>query len=235
MNLLAAPPNWAEVVTAVFTALTMFVLLGTAIFVWRQLSESEGTRLATLVTDLTRRWDEPLLQSARLEFSSLTAAELRTIVELSYAEPRGPEDQIYLRLQALPNFFEYLGVLEARVEGGVPLELINVLWRTSILSTWRRWHPTIDWIREKAGTQTFYGSFEGLAEKIRQLPPPTRTTTWAGEPATQATGPAVRQSVRPSVPPSIPDHSADRTFGVLAAAAGLGALSAILLRKRNAS
>lgn len=235
MWLLAAPVPWAEAVIAIFTALTMFVLLGTAIFVWRQLSESEGTRLSTLITDLTRRWDEPLLQDARLEFSSLTASELRIIVELSYANPRGPEDQIYLRLQALPNFFEYLGVLEARVEGGVPLELINVLWRTSILSSWRRWHPTINWIRDKAGTQTFYASFEALAEKVRRLPPPTRTITWAGEPAPRATGPAVRQSVRPSVPPSVPDHSAIQPFEVLAAAASLGVLSAILLRRRRAS
>jgi hypothetical protein len=231
--LFAIDVTWAEAVTAIGTALTALILFGTALTIYLQLTETERTRLATLVTDLTRRWDEPLLRRARLEFSFLTSEELLQIVVLSYANPRGPEDEIYLRLQALPNFFEYLGVLEADTKG-VPLELINVLWRGSILSTWRRWEPTIEWIREKAGIRTPYASFEHLADKIRLMP--EHRVSAGREPATQATGRAEHRSGQ--IQESFVLHSNEtgnrwnrgRILGVLAAVFTVSALWGVLKR-----
>ena len=169
---LAHAVAWNDKIVAFATLAGTIVVVASAAVALRQLREAERTRLATLVSDLTRRWDEPLLRTARLEFSSLTAEELRTLVQASYANPRGDEDRRrYLRLQALPNFFEYLGVSEATTTG-LSLELINVLRRSAILSTWRRWEPTITWIRREAGVTTFYANFERLANGIWALPDP---------------------------------------------------------------
>jgi hypothetical protein len=169
--LLAHAVAWNDKVVAFSTLAGTIVVVASAVVGLRQLREAERTRLATLISDLTRRWDEPLLRTARLEFSSLTADELKALVQESYANPRGDEDRRYLRLQALPNFFEYLGVLETTTKG-LTLELINVLWRSSILSTWRRWEPTITWIRSEAGVTSFYANFERLAQGIWALPDP---------------------------------------------------------------
>lgn len=187
-------------ITGIATALTAGILLATGLIIRRQLREAEKTRFATLISDLTRRWDEPLLQAARLELSHLDPTELLQIVQRSYERPRGPEDAIFLRLQALPNFFEYLGVLEADTKG-VPIDLLNVLWRSAILTTWRRWEPTIEWIRDGAGTRTPYARFQLLADRIRQMPEP-RVVSEAEGSAPQAMDPAERQTTRSSQAPS---------------------------------
>jgi hypothetical protein len=160
---------WTDKLVALATLAGTVALVVTACLAIWGLVDAQRTRLATLVSDLTRRWDEPLMRRARLEFSSLEPDELLNIVQASYQAPRGPEDRIYLRLQALPNFFEYLAVLEESTRG-VDVEMINRLWRNAILITWRRWEPTIQWIRDEGGTRTYYANFERLAREIWAMP-----------------------------------------------------------------
>ena len=115
---------------------TMVVLLGSAVFALWQLQESQHTRSAELLTDLSRRWDEPLLRDARLIASRRTAWDLATLQRRMWLGRGTPVDaRDYYRLMPLPNFAEAIAVLVLDVSG-VSLANIDTLWGGTIIGIW---------------------------------------------------------------------------------------------------
>lgn len=157
----------ADWVTAGATVATAVVLFGSAVFALWQLRESQHTRSAELLTDLSRRWDEPLLREARLAASKLDAWELAKIQRRMWTGRRSPTDEAaYYRLMPLANFAEAIAVLVLDVSG-VTLANIDTLWGGTILGTWAKWELAIRIIRRKSGTPTSYANFEELVEALK--------------------------------------------------------------------
>jgi hypothetical protein len=160
--------TWPEKMLALSTLASAIVLGLTALAIFAQLFESERTRLAALVADLSRRWDEELLRGARIEMTRSTPDGIREIVEAAYREPKNDHKTFY-DLQALANFLETLAVLEAQ-SGGLRIELIDALYGSSVLHTWESWQPSVKYLQslQPPGSRTAYESFEGLYLKIKE-------------------------------------------------------------------
>jgi hypothetical protein len=135
-------PNWAEIVTAVSTAVGAVGLLstiGAALFAARQVRESEKSRHSTMAADFLRRWDEPDLVEARhligqFETPEQLSAELRRSIESNSI-------QAYVLYREL-DYFEQLAALEH--VGAFDFELIRLLLGRRLIDRWEMWKPSID-------------------------------------------------------------------------------------------
>jgi len=107
----------------VATAATAGILAATALFVGRQLRDARRTRHAGLLVELSRRWDDAaFLESQKLAADYPTAA-LLDLIELLYGDQVSSDDQLeelaskraadLQKLEAIPNFWETIGVLHA--------------------------------------------------------------------------------------------------------------------------
>jgi hypothetical protein len=161
--------TWTDVVAAVATGAAAIVVLVTAFFALRQLSEAKKTRYAALAADLTRRWDEPLMASSRRRMSSRTHDEIREIVEANYTGTASDEQKNdYYTLQALPNFIEGIAAIEDEF-GGLSLEFVNRLWGGVIIRAWDRWAAAAHWVRTQPNAEAAYRNFEDLANSLTEL------------------------------------------------------------------
>ena len=107
-------PNWAEQVTAIFTAIGSIGLLSTlglAIFAGLQVRESQQARHAQIAAEFLRRWDEADLVETR-------------------------------RLVARFESAEQLGALEH--VGALHLQLVQLLLGKRLVDRWTLWKPSID-------------------------------------------------------------------------------------------
>jgi len=158
--------TWAEKMLALSTLASAVVLGLTVVAVFAQLNESQKTRLAALVSDLSRRWDEEAFRAARIKMTNATPNEICQLVEKAYDDPAERNKEFY-DLQALANFLETLGVLEA-LSGGLTIELIDGLYGSSILNTWISWEPTVQFLRSRSPHPgTAYQNFQALYLKIK--------------------------------------------------------------------
>jgi hypothetical protein len=158
-----AGPSWTDKVTAIGTATAAGVVIVSAIIALVQLREAERTRLASLVADLSRRWDESLLQTARTRQAEFDSQQLLELVEKSWTT--GTADKNFYEMEALPNFFEGIGVLENRTRG-LSIALIDDLWGSAILGTWGKWLPTVEYIRSQQTIPTAYLNFEAIKDRV---------------------------------------------------------------------
>jgi hypothetical protein len=156
----ATNPNWAEVLTAVSTAVGAVGLLSAisaAIFAARQVREAERSRHSLMAADFLRRWDEPdLVETRHLvgEFKSPQelAAALKRFVETNSV-------QAFVLYREL-DYFEQLAALEHI--GAFDFELIRLLLGTRLIDRWEMWKPAIDTM----GGST-YPMFESLVGRMR--------------------------------------------------------------------
>lgn len=82
--LVGAPPNWAEIVTAVGSALTggtLLVGVGTAWFAPKQLGEARSDRHFQWVAEQSRRWDDQRLEDARVALAKFSSEQLAERVD----------------------------------------------------------------------------------------------------------------------------------------------------------
>jgi hypothetical protein len=165
--MLAAAPDWAAITTAVATAVTAIVLGGTAILARRTLRDAQNTRHANVLTELSRRWDDPhIVQSVKL-FARYKRADLVSLIETIYDE-RKPSDQElfdFATLEAIPNLWETVAILQS--EGAFPLSMVEKMWGAAIASAWDAWEAAIKRLRELTDTPTTYCHFERLATALR--------------------------------------------------------------------
>jgi len=157
---------WGTIATAVILAVT-------AIFIYRQLlatletrnAELE-TRNAGLLTDLSRRWDEPQIVRSQTLFMEYRVDGIVELVNKLYREGGETKEAYgdYLALIAVPNLIEALGVMEA--EGMLTLRLVDRLSGPLIRGTWQAWERPIRRIRELQNDPTPYTYFESLAMRL---------------------------------------------------------------------
>jgi hypothetical protein len=155
-----ADPNWAEEVTAIFTAIGSIGLLSTlglAIFAGLQVKESQRARHAQVAAEFLRRWDEhDLVETRRLVAQFETKEELAAAFQ-EYNRTNSPAAYVLYREL---DYFEQLGALEA--VGALDFDLINVLLGPRLVDRWRMWKPSIDAI----GGDEVYPMFAALAAKV---------------------------------------------------------------------
>ena len=153
-------PNWAEIVTAVATAVGAIGLLsaiGAAIFAARQVREAERGRHSAMAAEFLRRWDEADLVEARhLIGQYKTPEELKAALEESVAVN---SIQAFILFREL-DYFEQLAALE-RV-GAFDFDLIKLLLGHRLIERWELWERAIDALGDNV-----YPSFKSLVERMR--------------------------------------------------------------------
>jgi hypothetical protein len=138
----ANDPNWAEMVTAIATAVGAIGLLSAitaAVFAGRQVRESERSRQATMAADFLRRWDEPDLVETRHLIGGYGSPEALSVAFQGFIESNSV--QAYVLYREL-DYFEQLAALEQL--GAFDFELIKLLLGRRLIQRWDLWKPSID-------------------------------------------------------------------------------------------
>jgi hypothetical protein len=153
-------PNWAEIVTAVATAIGAIGLLsaiGAAIFAARQVREAERGRKAAMAAEFLRRWDEDhLVETRHLIGQFKTPEDLKAALEESIATNSMQAFILYREL----DYFEQLAALEHI--GAFDFELIRLLLGHRLIARWEMWKPSLD-----AMGDDVYPLFEDLVQRMR--------------------------------------------------------------------
>lgn len=148
--MLASAPNWAEIVTAVGSALTGLTLLAAVIsilLVREQLAGERTDRHVQWVTEIGRRWDSPELEESRIKRSTYTSAQATELIRLWIAgDPRIREEEVWTLLR-VPNFLEDVA-LTVEVGDLDP----HLVWRTlagPLVLEWEFWRDAANLLREE--------------------------------------------------------------------------------------
>jgi hypothetical protein len=142
LTVAAADPNWAEIVTALSTAVGAVGLLSAitaAIFAGRQVREAERSRQTMLAADFVRRWNEHDLVETRHLIGEYRSPEALRDALLGFVAANSI--QAYVLYREL-DYFEQLAALE-RV-GAFDFELIELLLGPRLIDRWTLWKPSID-------------------------------------------------------------------------------------------
>jgi hypothetical protein len=160
-----ADPNWAEIVTAVSTAVGAIGLLSAvfaALFAARQVRESERSRQSAMAADFLRRWDEADLVETRhlvgqFETPQQLSAEFRKYIEANSM-------QAFVLYREL-DYFEQLAALEE--VGAFDFELIKLLLGHRLIAWWEMWKPSIDAMGTDPMGRVVYPMFAALVVRMR--------------------------------------------------------------------
>jgi hypothetical protein len=156
----AADPNWAEILTAVSTAVGAVGLLSAilaALFAARQLRESERSRHSAMAAEFLRRWNEDqLVETRHLVGQFHTPAELAAAFTGFIASNSVQAFVLYREL----DYFEQLAALEH--VGAFDFELIRLLLGRRLVDRWEMWKPSID-----AMGNDPYPMFAELVQRMR--------------------------------------------------------------------
>jgi hypothetical protein len=158
-------PNWAEQVTAIFTAIGSIGLLSTlglAIFAGLQVRESQHARHAQIAAEFLRRWDEDDLVEARRMVARFSSGEELATAFQEYIRTNSTEAYVLYREL---DYFEQLGALEH--VGALHLDLIRLLQSRRLVDRWKLWKPSID----AMGGDAVYPMFAALASKLEATAP----------------------------------------------------------------
>jgi hypothetical protein len=155
-----ADPNWAEIVTAVATAVGAIGLLsaiGAAVFAARQVREAERGRHSAMAAEFVRRWDENDLVEARHLIAQYRTPEQLRDALVGFIDTNSV--QAFVLFREL-DFFEQLAALEEI--GAFDFELIRLLLGRRLVERWEMWKPSID-----AMGPGVYPMFGSLAQRMR--------------------------------------------------------------------
>ena len=159
-------PNWAEQVTAIFTAIGSIGLLSTLgldIFAGLQVRESQQARHAQIAAEFLRRWDEADLVETRRLVARFESAEELAAAFQEYIRTNSMEAYVLFREL---DYFEQLGALEH--VGALHLQLVQLLLGKRLVDRWKLWKPSID----AMGGDDVYPMFASLAAKVERSPQP---------------------------------------------------------------
>jgi hypothetical protein len=138
----ANDPNWAEMVTAISTAVGAVGLLSAiiaAVFAGRQVRESERSRQATMAADFLRRWDERDLVETRHLMGEYGSPEALSVALQGFIASNSI--QAFVLYREL-DYFEQLAALEQL--GAFDFELIKLLLGRRLIDRYNQWKPSID-------------------------------------------------------------------------------------------
>lgn len=180
------PKDWPAWITAVSTgvlAAATSVLAAAAIVALQSLSaaregleDARRTRHAQLITDLSRRWDEPLAKESRNLNGELGTSGIMVAVDRIYDPPHRwfrsstvtrADLERFFKLCAWPNLIETIGVLVA--EGAISPDVVFKMWGAGIVSAWEMWEEPITHMRTAEAKRGIYRQFETVADEMRLL------------------------------------------------------------------
>lgn len=159
-------PAWITAVAAV-------VALGIGAVAVLGLLDARRTRHAQLVTDLSRRWDEPLATESREIDGEYDTRTLVALLDRVYDPPddadtatRRADAATFFKLGVSLNLIETIGVLwsEKAISAGV----IFKLWGANITEVWEKWSEPIDLMRDREGYPGIYRAFQDLAGEMQE-------------------------------------------------------------------
>lgn len=135
------------------------------------LADARRTRHAQIVTDLSTRWDEPMIKDSRTRNAAMSADEIFNLAVRAYL-PMGSAG----RDQARTEFFElwpWLNVIETigalNREGAISDKTVFRMWGMSVAEAWDKWEEPVALMRVEARRRGIYRNFEELATKMRKL------------------------------------------------------------------
>jgi hypothetical protein len=162
--------DWTAWITAVATSLLAGGVLVAIVGLW----DARKTRHGQLVTDLSRRWDEPLTAESMILYSIHGHAGIVDLLERLYADD--PEIsqlysklgiyqkdlELYYELQRWPSLIEAIGVL--RNQRAISTEVVFKMWGPAIASAWVAWRDPVEKLRQlRYGDPSAFRYFEALA------------------------------------------------------------------------
>jgi hypothetical protein len=167
-------PDWAEIVTAVATALLSAAGL-VALF---QLRESRLTRHTEAAARASSRWEDQAYVEAREQIDTYTDNQaLRDALVLSMTN-RTPDRHPLLREL---SFFEELGAMEKL--GAISLHWLDETMRDLVIERWKLWEPSIQELRKDLDPKDWpYKNFEFLKRQLTEevrLSTRRRFSRWA--------------------------------------------------------
>ncbi|HEX6700403.1 MAG TPA: hypothetical protein VF101_06685 [Gaiellaceae bacterium] len=159
----------AEELTAIGTC----VIAAFAVVALFSLRDARRTRHASLLTDLSGRWDDPLAVGSREAGGEYDSAALVALVDRTYSPPpkateqerRANADALF-RLAASLNLMEMIGALW--IGGSVSTSVIQRMWGATFEAEWTRWEAAIRRMRELEHDPGVYSNFERTAWKMRR-------------------------------------------------------------------
>jgi hypothetical protein len=148
---------WATLGLALAASVALFSLI-----------DARRTRHGQVVTELSRRWDDPfILESVTLgrEYAPSGTLELVEALWASGVTKRETADlKDWYKVSAYINLLETIGVyLSERV---ISEGIVYKLWGNSIIEAWDDWRETVLRLRELTATPEALEHFEGLARAM---------------------------------------------------------------------
>jgi hypothetical protein len=157
-------PNWAEIVTAVATAVAAFGLIFAgvgAILAWRGLAENSKARHAQISLELGKRWD----CEATSKIIKLTRDWTPLHLDLYIRAKLESDGDEYYELERFSNFFEDVGVLyRLRI---LDLEWIDQTLGSTVIEYWKLWRMNV--LADRPRHPTLYKNWQTLAEQLISL------------------------------------------------------------------
>lgn len=169
--------DWAAWISAGATAVGVVIVAVTAWFALDSLRDARRTRHAQLITEISRRWDEPLIiESVKLHSEHATDG-IMALNQRLYLPPEHLDDEaaerrkadldLYHKLCAWPNLIETIGVLQS--EHAISPETIYKMWGAEIISAWQGWQQPCKQLRELESDPGVYYYFEAIAQEMLRL------------------------------------------------------------------
>lgn len=155
-------PTWTDVVGALSSIGTLIVVVVGAIFANRQLQETKRGRVANLLAELARRWDD-MIEVRQAVASYADPTDLANAIERFYNQ----NSTEFYTFSRLPNFFEDLAVLVN--EQSIPLEMVRASFGDAVVYHWSRWAAATAFLRRDQPTA--YANFEELARRLEAITP----------------------------------------------------------------
>jgi hypothetical protein len=171
-----AATDWdalTAVSTLVIAAGTAALVIGVVVALVT-LGDARKTRHGSLLTDLSRRWDEPVIVESQRLFAALTTRGIIELVNKLYESGKATDEDRaqFTALEAVPNFWELLGVLHR--DGAIDTRVIDRMWGDAIRNAWRDWQSPVNRLRELTELPATYSNFQKLADDLRKY----RTKRW---------------------------------------------------------
>jgi hypothetical protein len=153
---------WTALYAIAATATFAIVAVGVVLAI-RQLNETVRSRHAALMSEFSKRWDEPRLVESRAMIQKYTPARLLLRVQ-ALEGTMGSLNELQDLLR-VPNFLEDLAVLER--EGAISFEMIRLSLGGEYVQWWDHWKPTTAYMRGDETYDLVFENMEGLAERLR--------------------------------------------------------------------
>lgn len=171
-----AAPNWAEVVTALTTALLAIATIGLAIAAFlalftiretrRATNEARRARHAETMTEAARRWNDPLFRGLRAKVQKLIADGGEEGLKDEMMKLRETHDPQYYELLTVPDYFEDLAILMKY--RAVTFEMLDDSLGITAANYWTLWWPFVRDLRVVLNDDRAYENFKDLGERIRK-------------------------------------------------------------------